>query len=395
MFGRRFFGKRFFGSHFFGPASTQTITLSGFASVNAFGSPVISTGGVTIRPAGFANSSTFGSSTLSPGAVTLRPAAFANANAFGSPALHPGPVTITLSGFADADAIGHPILQAVKKKGQGGGNKPGGVAAGQKYATKVAMDEAGLIVALEANANVAKNVNTRMAIYADAVGLPGALIAQTATKTSVVVGSNRYSLTVPYSVLSGTNLWVALHSDGNFNWFLSSGPTSRFNADAFNDGISNPFGPSTSQNTKAPVFLVFLESVTIGLAMTGFANSNSFGSPSFVPAVAQNIALTGFANSSAFGSPELRPVAVTVTLSAFANANAFGSPTLTAARQITLSAFANTNGFGSPTLTVADLPPVDPDDTFGPRGRTLWEMFPRDPPQTTIAPERKVKLELA
>lgn len=373
-----FAGVNHFGALQLAPGPVD-LALTGFAAVNGFGAPSLRQ---RIVLSGFANAAGFGAPTLSPGPVTVALSGFADGDHFGTARLIPGPVTIAPAGFADADRFGVMVVQLKKSTGQGGGTKPGGVGAAQKYATKLTMIEAGLIVELTMQASVAKNVNTRMALYADNAGLPGALLAQSAVKTSVVIGSNTYSLTVPKAVLSGTVLWPALHSDGNFNWFLSAGPTSRFNADAFADGPSDPFGASTVQNNKAPVFVVFLEAITLQLTMSGFANVNAFGGMTLFPPFAKTITLSGFANANAFGAATLvpdqfltlagfadpdafgtmtfPPVSATLSLSGFANAGAFGVCELRqAAATLTLAGFADPDHFGTLTLSRAISPSID------------------------------------
>jgi hypothetical protein len=253
------------------------LALSGLAGVNGFGALALRPAAYPLHSSGFAGVNGFGAPTLTPSAVALTLAGFAEVNHFGAPRLIPGPVAIALSGLSDVDRFGVPVLQLKKSTGQGGGTKPGGVSAAQKYATRLTMTEGGLIVELAVQSSVTKSVNTRMALYADVGGVPGALLAQTAVKTSIVIGTNTYALIVPRAVLPGTSVWAALHSDGNFNWFLAAGPTSRFNADAFADGPSDPFGASTLQNNKAPVFVVFLEAITLQMTASGFANASAFG----------------------------------------------------------------------------------------------------------------------
>lgn len=372
MFGHNYFGRRYFGSHYFGPAGLIVVELSGFANFSSMGSLVLSAGGITIRPAGFSDIDSFGGLQLSAGAVSLSLHGFSDADAIGSPVFNPGPVTIALAAFADADLFGGLILQAVKKKGQGGGGNPGGVAAGQKYGTRVLIDEPGLIIALEADSGVTKSVNTRMGLYSEATALPNALRAQSATKSTAVAGPNRYDLITPVAVLAGTEVWPTLHSDGNFSWFLSSGGASRFNADAFNDGLAAVFGASTASPNKAPIFAILLESITLTISPAGVASTNAFGvsrlglniaaagipatnalgSPTLAPG-AVTLSLTGFANQSTLGAPVLDLGAITIRPDGFADADAFGALELApAAVDLTLSGFVNDNGFGSPTLAL-------------------------------------------
>lgn len=336
--------------------AARTLSLAGFAATTEFGTPEEHPGAVTLSPSGLASSNAIGSPVFSTGAVTIRPSGFADADGFGAPAFTTGAVTITAPGFADPDAFGIPVLQLKKKAGQGGGAKPGSVSGAQKYASRITMSEAGLIVALEAQSSVARIVNTRMVLYADQDGLPGALLAQSAVKTSVVLGSNNYPLLTSYAVTANTPVWAALHSDGNFNWFLSAGSNSRFNADAFDDGPSDPFGVSTQSNNKAPVFVIYLGAVTLSLHTAGFADADQVGAPSLIPAVPQTITAQGFANSVAFGTSELRVASATITATGFSDTDAFGAIVLRQAQVLALAGFVEAHGFGAATLTGGAAP---------------------------------------
>jgi hypothetical protein len=278
-----------------------------------------------------------------------------------------------LTGFGDRDAFGAPLLQLKKKAGQGGGSTPGGVGAAQKYGTRIVMSEAGLIVALEAQSSVARTVNTRMVLYADQGGLPGALLAQSAVKTSVIVGANTYALLLPHAAAAGTPLWAALHSDGNFNWFLSAGAASRYNADAFADGPSDPFGASTPQANKAPVFLVFLQAATINLDLRGAAAANRFGAPG-LPGPAQAMQLAGVAADDRFGAPALRPASATLMLQGFAGGDTFGVMTsIVNVAPLLLPGFANGNRVGAPTFAGTRMA-SDPELTLKSRHKRVREL---------------------
>ncbi len=299
------------------------------------------------------------------------------------------------------------------------GGGPGGVAAGQKYGSRVLIDQPGLIIALEAVSSVAKTVNTRMGAYRDAAALPTSLAGQSSAKSLVTLGVNRYNLQTPFAVLAGTSIWPTLHSDGNFAWFLDTGAASRFNADAFNDGLASTFGASTLENNKAPVFAVLLEAVTITLglqgipstnafgtsrlslniAASGFANSNALGSPSLLPgaltlslssiidddaigvpilsAGTVDIRPSGFLNDNAFGELTLSPQTVTLTLSGFAEVNSFGTLVLALeAQTISLTGFANDNGMGSPTLDISAPLAVNETWLLGFRERPIRNLSP-------------------
>jgi hypothetical protein len=169
---------------------------------------------------------------------------------------------ITGTGSKALSAITGSATGTFKKKagGNGGGSTPGNIAAGDKYATKVTMPETGTITSLILESQQAKSVNTRMALYADNGGVPGARIAVTGTKASVVVGENEYTLTTPYIVLSGQLFWIALQADAQINWLLGSATGGSYsNADLFSDGITDPFGSGTVQHNKAPLLAVYIQ----------------------------------------------------------------------------------------------------------------------------------------
>jgi hypothetical protein len=119
-----------------------------------------------------------------------------------------------------------------------------------------------------------------MMIYADAGGVPGALLGQTNVLSSVVLGANDYTLVTPVSLLAGQVFWVALHSDGNFNWFLTNQKGgSRYNTDLFSDGPSDPFGAASVDNKKAPVFIVYLDAVNATVSPNIVQSDDSVYSP--------------------------------------------------------------------------------------------------------------------
>jgi hypothetical protein len=179
------------------------------------------------------------------------------------PVITTGPITIFPPLYAEADVEYVPSVQRQSKGGgNGGGGSGGTVTTNLKYASQFVMSDSGLITALEVQASSAKVINTRMMIYADAGGVPGALLGQTNVLSSVVLGANDYTLATPVSLLAGQVFWVALHSDGNFNWFLTNQKGgSRYNTDLFSDGPSDPFGAASVDNKKAPVFVVYLDAV--------------------------------------------------------------------------------------------------------------------------------------
>ena len=176
--------------------------------------------------------------------------------------------------LSDPDVLWIPQVLKQKVTGGGGGGKGGSVPKDIKYASVVSMPEDGLVVALQVSSSVAKAVNTRMMLYADNGGIPGALVARSEDRSSVVLGTNTYTLQVPFAALARQPLWIAFQTDGTISWFLSATTGgSKFNTDLYADGPSNPFGSASTDNNKAPVFAVFLESAPASL-VAGFVGSD-------------------------------------------------------------------------------------------------------------------------
>lgn len=192
----------------------------------------------------------------------LSPAWFVEADAFFAASIVGSDVTLAAALYNDADRVYVPSVLKQNKQGSTGGGNPGNVTE-QKYATRLFMGASGLITALQVRSTKAQTTNTRMMLYDDASGAPGALLSKSADKAAVISGDNNYPLLTPLSKLQGQPVWVALQSDGTFKWFLAPQMGgSAFNDDAFADGPSDPFGPYTVENQKAPVFVIYLSAAT-------------------------------------------------------------------------------------------------------------------------------------
>ena len=183
--------------------------------------------------------------------------------------------------FLDFESVLYvPTVQREKKQPGGGGGGGGGVPANLKYATSFVMAESGLITAVGCISERAQIINTRMMIYANSGGNPGALAARSAVKTTSVLGDNTYPLLVPYAVTAGQTIWIALHSDGDFKWLLQNVPGgSRFNNDTFADGPSDPFGAISIDNRQAPVFAILLEAVNATITVPKLNADDAFMAP--------------------------------------------------------------------------------------------------------------------
>jgi hypothetical protein len=226
--------------------------------------------------------------------------------------------------FVDTDVFYVPTVQRKKTQGGGGGGNPGTVTHDLKYATTVTMESSGLVVALQMITSSNKTVNTRMALYEDDAGVPGALLGQTEVLTSISSGTNEYEMLVPVSVLLDDVVWVALHADGNVNWLLSiSAGGSRYNTDLFTDGIADPFGVASVDNKKAPVVIVLLESADAVVLPDLHVETDTF----FAPSISKTYEIEPpFLTSENFFYPTVTTGVTHLTPDAYSSDDAFYAP---------------------------------------------------------------------
>ena len=111
-------------------SSPQTVSPSGIASSEAFGSSTVSNLN-TVSPSGIASSEAFGSPTVTPGAVSISPTGISSAEAFGTASISPGPVSIAPTGITTGEAFGNATV--------GGLNtiSPTGIASGEAFGVPV------------------------------------------------------------------------------------------------------------------------------------------------------------------------------------------------------------------------------------------------------------------
>lgn len=336
---------------FYAPDVAQVLLAGLVTDTDTFFAPAITTGAVAVEPGLIDSDDLFYSPSIVGGAITLFPdrvidtdviyaptASFPGAqvtpslyvdpfesfygatvsrglaaglvtdtDTFFAPSVAGGQVSILPPLFVSTDVIYVPAVQRQNSQGNGGGGGGGGgnVPKDIKYATAITMAQSGLITAIGFTANSAVTVNTRMAIYANSGGNPGALLGQSAAKSSVALGSNLYPLLVPVSVLAAQTIWIALQSDGNnFQWFLVTSPNgSRFNNDLFSDGISDPFGAASNDNKKAPIFAVFLESANATVTVPKIDSDDLIYAPSI--SVSKTLTTSAVISDDSIWPPEV------------------------------------------------------------------------------------------
>jgi hypothetical protein len=91
-------------------SGAQTLSPSGVATAEAFGTATIAKGGVSITPSGIASAEAFGTTVLTSVRI-LSPSSIASAESFGTAVLARGVVNIAPSGVASAESFGSHAVQ--------------------------------------------------------------------------------------------------------------------------------------------------------------------------------------------------------------------------------------------------------------------------------------------
>lgn len=90
--------------------SSSEIIVEGIPSAEAFGTPTITVGGVTIAVDGIDSEEAFGEPTIILGSSFITPESIPSAEAFGTPTIVPGGVTVSVDGIPSAEAFGQPAF---------------------------------------------------------------------------------------------------------------------------------------------------------------------------------------------------------------------------------------------------------------------------------------------
>src|SRR5688572_7743426 len=90
----------------------QTVTPTGIASLEAWGTPTVQPGNLNVSPGSIASAEAWGSPTLQPGNTNVSPSGLASAEAWGTPTVQPGNLNVSPSSIGSAEAWGQPTLQA-------------------------------------------------------------------------------------------------------------------------------------------------------------------------------------------------------------------------------------------------------------------------------------------
>jgi hypothetical protein len=123
----------------------------------------------------------------------------------------------------------------------------------KQIATQALLAQDATVTSISAYIKGPQPMRLRFAIYADAGGEPGALIAETAPDA---VGSNTYhwhTIATPATFLSAGTYWLALSFENNgmfYRYAVGGGQTRVIDNDAVDNGFVNPWGASSTSNTR-------------------------------------------------------------------------------------------------------------------------------------------------
>ena len=312
-------------------AGPQTISPSGIASAEAFGTATLTPGAVTVSPGGIVSAEAFGTPTLTA-SILVSPGGIASAEAFGTPTLTPGSVTVSPGGIASAEAFGTPTVT------------PGvvvvtspGIVSGEAFGTPTLS--AGAVI-----------VGPTGIASAEALGTP------TLTPGTVTVGATG----IPSAEAFGTPTIVGA-------------------------GTVSPTGIPSGEAFGTPTV------TTGGVTVTppGIPSGEAFGTPTLTTSI--TVGPAGIAGGEAFGTPTLTAGAPTVEPVGIDSAEAFGVATLSGGDvvEVVISPVGIGSGetFGTPVLTVFATDPCRcPDAPLAEATITLGEMSAERVITVTVVP---------
>jgi hypothetical protein len=161
-------------------------------------------------------------------------------------------------------------LQVDRARGFGqmtiGSTPSAGMTANQKRGSKFTLSEKGTLVRLSAYLDglggASGTQSVRLALYRDASGVPGALVAQTSTKTiSAGAAGSWVNFTAPNVPLDPGVYWAVIHTGDTGvlarNYGDPTTPNWYGNADLFSDNASDPFGSGATGNVTLSIYVAY------------------------------------------------------------------------------------------------------------------------------------------
>ncbi len=319
----------------FGSAQLDlAFTASGIASTEAFGAITIT---VDIPATGIASLETFGSTTVANVQI-ITGAGIASLEAFGSAQLN---LAFTASGIASAEAFGSATVVYTPQTITGAGIASTEAFGGATISTTVGIT-AGAIASAEAFGGA--TITTSISFTADGIASTEAFGAATVDTAAAQI----------------------LTPDGIASAEAFGAITITLDIPATGIASAETFGSASVAFVVTPAGIASLEAfgsaaitTTVGFTADGIASAEAFGSASVLFVISPS----GIASLEAFGT-----VTITVDIPAtgIASAETFGSATVANVQIVTGAGIASLEAFGTVTITI-DIPAtgIASAETFG------------------------------
>ena len=318
-------------------AGLQTITATGIASAEAFGSAALAPGSVAVSPTGLASGEAFGTAALSS-LYAIVATAVATGEAHGASVVTPGAVAITPTGVATGEAHGASVVA------------PGSVAIAPTGITTAEAFGAAVIDSLISL--VPTGISTGEAFGGATVSTGTVTLSPTGIATDEALGSHSVTqglVLAPSGIASAEAFGSASFSTGG----VSMSPTGVASAEAFGSAVVAPGAVSISPSGVASVEAFGTAAVVLAgivLSPTGIASAEAFGSASLTTG-AVTISATGIATSEAFGTAAVATGSVIILPNGIATAEAHGSQVVVVgATVIQPTGIVSSEAFGSVTI---------------------------------------------
>lgn len=373
-------------------AGPQDIDANDIASAEAFDTPTVSPGAVTVSPSSVSSTEAFGTATVSPGAVTVSPTSIASAEALGTPTITTGAVTVSPSSIASAEAHGSPVIttgavtvapssigsaEAVSTPAVAPGAvtaSPTAIASAESFGTPAITTGAVTVApssaaSAEAFGSPQLNENVTGAggvASAEAFGTPAITTgAVTVSPSSIASAEALGSPQLNENVVAGS---VASAEAFDAPTITTGAVTVSPSSITSEESVEAPFvGVLISPNSIASAEAVSTPAITTGavtVSPSSVASAEAFGAPSVgqvvapssigtgealgAPALSLNVAAGSVASAEAFGSPTLHQ---NITAGSVASAETFGTAAIAGYAALAPSSVASAEVFDSPTLT--------------------------------------------
>lgn len=329
------------------PQTEPTLSPTGLASAEAFGSATVVPGAVTVTAGDTASAEAFGSTAVIPGVATVEPTGTTSAEAFGTTTLVTGVVNITVNGIASAEAFGITGVstggsaQTLILTGITSAEALGSAAIHQQVAaTGIASTEAFGAAAVHQSV-VVPAVGSEEAFGSTAVARGTVALVPPSLSSEEAFGALQLHLSLTTSGLTSEEAF------GTALLTLYTQPTSISSGEAL--GTVEVLGPVTSPTSIASAEAFGTPAFVLVITTVGLASAEAFGTTEIVTD-AVNLRPGGVASEEAFGSATLSVGGVSVAPGSIASEEAIGAAILAAVVGVSPTGIASAEAVSTPHI---------------------------------------------